>query len=205
MNLNEAVKVLNSFKKDSLKRVLKEIEVAKAKPSNHNFEMIHKAAQIIKKASAQVDEIVHASGILLAIKSWLNENEEIEYFSLGAANHKNKFDLETKIRIAEFKFGKWNDSSANGTRRRGYFSNYVSLLTSDDKRDKYFVMEDKIGFLKFIEKDAKWENVLSRNKTGYDKLSLFLNSEKQNNLKTVGEIFKKYKGKVQILGFDEIR
>jgi hypothetical protein len=205
MNLNEAVEILNSFKKDSLKEVLKEIEFAKVIPSNYDVEILFEATQLVKKASTQVDEMVHAAGMMLALKSWLNENEDIEYLSLGAANHKYRFDLETKTRIAEFKFGKWNNASANGSRRRGYFSNYVSLLTSPDTRDKFFIVEDKIGFLKFVEKDAKWENVLSRNKIGYEKLKTFLNSNRRNNLSTVGEIFINFKGKVQILGFDEIR
>lgn len=204
MNLNEAVKVLNSFKNESLKEVLKEIEDAKEVSNQHDFSKLLEAARKVKKASAQVDEIVHAAGIMLALKSWLKKNEKIEYLSLGAANHKNRFDLETDLRIAEFKFGTWNDSSANGSRRRGYMGNYVSLLTSTDKRKKYFVVEDLIGFKKFITKDSEWENVLSRNKTGYEKLSNFLNSNKQNHLKTVGEIFKKFEWKVQIISFDEI-
>jgi hypothetical protein len=204
MNLNEAVNILNSFKNQSLKDVLKGIEETKEVSNQHDFRKLFEAAQKVKKASAQVDEMVHSAGIMLVLQSWLKKNEVIEYLSLGAANHKNRFDLETNLRIAEFKFGIWNDSSANGSRRRGYFGNYVSLLTSTDKREKYFVVEDKKGFMKFIEKEAKWENVLSRNKTGYGKLSDFLNSKKQNDLKTVGEIFNKFDGEVRIISFDEI-
>ena len=126
-----ALNLINAFKKDNLKATLKDLENPDNSNSIHDFENVFSAAKTIKAASAQIDEIVHASGIMLAQSVWLQENEEVQYLSLGAGNHKGRFDLETTKRIAEFKYGSWNENSANDIRRRGYFSNYVSLLTAN--------------------------------------------------------------------------
>jgi hypothetical protein len=141
---------------------------------------------------------------MLAQSLWLCENETVEYLSLGAGNHKEKFDFETTARIAEFKFGKWNESSANGIRRRGYFSNYVSLLTTEDPRAKYFVVEDKKTFEKFLQATSQWKNVLSKNPTGYKKLETFLFDNQMHHLMKVGEIYNQFKEIVCILDFNEI-
>ena len=104
----------------------------------------------------------------------------------------------------EFKFGKWNESSANGIRRRGYFSNYVTLLTTEDIRTKYFVVEDKNAFEKFIKKKSQWKNVLSKNPTCYKNLEKFLVNNKMEYVTTVGEIYNHFQEVVTIVDFNEI-
>lgn len=204
MKLDDALKIIGLFKKEGLKNKLQDIEKLENTISITDFEKVFSAAKIIKEASAQIDEIVHASGIMLAQSIWLAENEIVKYLSLGAGNHKGKFDFETNLRIAEFKFGKWNGGNANGIRRRGYFSNYISLLTANDPRNKYFVVEDKIAFEHFLKGKALWKNVLSKNPTGYKKLETFLFDNQMHHLMKVGEIYNQFKEIVCILDFNEI-
>lgn len=204
MDLNEAINIVKSFKNESVKETLKDLERLEKTISFSNFESIFLAAKIIKDASSQIDEIVHASGIMIAKEVWLNEDEEVQYLSLGAGNHKERFDMETNLRIAEFKFGKWNDNSANGIRRRGYFSNYINLLTANDQRNKYFIVEDKKSFLKFVSGKATWRNVLSKNPSGFKKLEKFIIENKKEHLVTVGEIYREFEELVAIIDYNQI-
>lgn len=63
----------------------------------------------IKRLSAQIDVKLHALGILLCPLHILKEQpgEQMESFSLGAANPGRAFDLVTSHRVAEFKFIHW--------------------------------------------------------------------------------------------------
>lgn len=124
---------------------------------------IYEAAQIIKKASAQINEIVHAFGIINCLPFILRKDEIIESLSLGSGASGNGIDLVTDIRIAEFKFSEWQNDNSNGTRRRAVFSDYVSLLLKNDLRKKELYVFDADKIVSFLQsKEAKWENVLSR-------------------------------------------
>jgi hypothetical protein len=204
VNLKEALIAFNEFKGTSLQKTLKELETVDNDTSSNDFKAVYTAAGVIKKASAQVDEVVHASGIMLAKSVWLKKNERVTYLSLGAGNHPEKFDMVTNLRIAEFKFGKWNDSSANGQRRRSYFGNYINLLTAKNTRERYFVVEDKIAVEKFLKGKSLWRNVLRRNWSGIAKVEQFLQTNGLENLKTVGEIYRIKKPVVSIVSFNEI-
>jgi hypothetical protein len=48
--------------------------------------------------------VIHALGILLCLPHILRPGEVIDYVSLGAGNTGRAFDLETSLRVAEFKF-----------------------------------------------------------------------------------------------------
>lgn len=65
------------------------------------------AAILIKKNSSQINEILHAVGILLVLPTILREGEIVESLSLAAGNTGKGFDLETNQRIAEFTFIQW--------------------------------------------------------------------------------------------------
>jgi hypothetical protein len=204
MNLNEAINIVKIFKNENIRETLKDLQKLEKTISSANFQNVFSAAKIIKEASSQIDEIVHASGIMIAKEVWLHKDEEVQYLSLGAGNHKEHFDMETNLRIAEFKFGKWNENSANGIRRRGYFSNYISLLTANDHRSRYFVVENKKSFLKFMNGKAAWRNVLSKNPTGLKKMEKFIIENKKEHLVRVGEIYKEFEERVTILEYNQI-
>ena len=59
-------------------------------------------ALLIKKTSSQINEILHAIGILLSLPFLLEDGEIIESLSLAAGNTGKGCDLETDRRVAEF-------------------------------------------------------------------------------------------------------
>jgi hypothetical protein len=72
------------------------------------------AAITIKRPSKQIDVVVHAVGILTALRYILEPDEVIRSLSLGAGNTGRSHDLETDRQIAEFKFIDWQGGpSAN--------------------------------------------------------------------------------------------
>lgn len=204
MDLIEALNVIDRFKNLNIRETFKAVEKLDVLDMDYDFATIFSASKIIKETSAQIDEIVHASGIMTVQKKWLEGNKKLQYLPLGAGNHKARFELETNLSIAEFKFGRWNDKSANGLRRRCYFSNYISLLTAEDSQRKYFVMEDKENFLRFLNGAAKWRNVLSKNLTGLKKLENFLIENGNEDLISVGQIYRTFEHSVTIINYDKI-
>lgn len=124
---------------------------------------IYEAAQIIKNASAQIDEIVHAFGIINCLPSILQKDEIIESLSLGSGASGEGIDLTTNKRIAEFKFSEWKEGSANGTRKRAVFADYISLLLNNNFRKKELYVFDAERVTHYLQsKKAMWKNVLSK-------------------------------------------
>jgi len=64
-------------------------------------------ARLAKRVAAQVDVVLHATGILHALPHVLEAEEIVEYVSLGAGNTGRSHDLETDRQVAEFKFINW--------------------------------------------------------------------------------------------------
>lgn len=62
------------------------------------------AAATIKALAGQINVTIHALGILRCLPHILQPGEVVEYVSLGAGNTGRPFDLETNLRVAEFKF-----------------------------------------------------------------------------------------------------
>src|SRR5262245_38182669 len=65
------------------------------------------SARSIKKLAGQINVIIHAAGILCSLPAILKPGEIIESVSLGAGNTGRQFDLETNLRVAEYKFIDW--------------------------------------------------------------------------------------------------
>ena len=93
------------------------------------------AAMLIKKSSSQIDEIVHAIGILLALPSILREGERVESLSLAAGNTGKGFDLETDQRIAEFTFIQWQGGS-EVIRQNKILKDFYFLAEEDTSKEK---------------------------------------------------------------------
>src|SRR5260370_38525763 len=68
---------------------------------------LFESAFYIKRQFGQIDEVIHATGILLALPKILLPDEEICGLSLAACNTGHHFDLETTHRIAGFTFISW--------------------------------------------------------------------------------------------------
>ena len=79
-----------------------------------------RAAVVVKRAAAQIDEIVRTAGMLLCLPELLEDGEQIEGVSLAAGNTGKAFDLVTDRRIAEFTFIDWKGGSES-IRKQKFF------------------------------------------------------------------------------------
>jgi hypothetical protein len=107
LKTNKALDIVLEFKEQLSELKLNMIGKTKsditAKPE------LFDAALVVKKASAQINEVVHAVGIINSISEILDEGEIITNLSLAAGDEGDGFDLETTKRIAEFKFSRWQE------------------------------------------------------------------------------------------------
>ena len=69
-----------------------------------------------KRSAGQINVIVHAVGILVALPKILEPGELVQSLSLGAGNTGRAHDLETDRRIDEFRAGR--DGAALSQRAR---------------------------------------------------------------------------------------
>lgn len=98
------------------------------------------AALLIKKNASQIDEVVHTLGILLALPSILEGDEEVESLSLAAGNTGKGFDLETTRRIAEFTFIQWQ-GGPEVIRQNKVFKDFYFLAEAEtDKIRELYVV-----------------------------------------------------------------
>ena len=161
-----ALTVIEKFTNGDSKKALMELAnqyIGKRADEIVTNQSTYEAAIIIKKASAQINEIVHAFGIINCLPSILQEGEIVESLSLASAASGEGIDLVTNIRIAEFKFSEWQKSNANGTRKRAICADYVSLLLNDDPRKKELYVFDAERISLYLQsKKAEWKHVLSK-------------------------------------------
>jgi hypothetical protein len=96
-------------------------------------ETLLKGALTIKKLAAQVNVVIHAVGILVALPHILGRNERIESISLGAGNTGRDHDLVTDRQIAEFKFIEWR-GGPESIRQNVLFIDLFNLASAKTKR-----------------------------------------------------------------------
>lgn len=94
------------------------------------------AAAAVKRIAGQVNVAIHAIGILLCLPHILEPKEVVEYVSLGAGNTGKPFDLETSLRVAEFKFIHWK-GGAESIRQNGIFRDFFKLCEHQTTKEKY--------------------------------------------------------------------
>jgi hypothetical protein len=107
-----------------------------------NQELLQAAVRV-KRAAAQIDEVVHAVGMLLCLPELLEEGEVIEAVSLAAGNTGKSFDLVTDARIAEFTFIDWKGGSES-IRKQKLFKDFYILAEADTAKRRYlYFLGDK--------------------------------------------------------------
>jgi hypothetical protein len=94
------------------------------------------AAGLIKQLAGQINVVIHALGILLCLPHILRPGEIIDYVSLGAGNTGRAFDLETNLRVAEFKFIRWQ-GGPESIRQNSLFKEFYEMAEHNTPKEKY--------------------------------------------------------------------
>lgn len=120
------------------------------------------SAFVLKRATGQVNVLIHATGILLSLPYILEVEEVIESLSLGAGNTGKSFDLETNHRIAEFKFITWKGGSES-IRQNSLFKDFYLLAECDTLKKRCLYVIGAEHPLKFLKGKRALASVMSRN------------------------------------------
>lgn len=95
-----------------------------------------RGAVLVKRAASQIDNIVHAVGMLLCLPEILGEAEVIEEVSLAAGNTGKPFDLVTNRRVAEFTFIDWKGGSES-IRKQKLFKDFYQLAEAATTKERW--------------------------------------------------------------------
>ena len=122
------------------------------------------SALVLKQAAGQINVVVHSIGILVSLPCILKEGEIIESLSLGAGNTGRPFDLETNLRLAEFKFIQWKGGSES-IRQNSLFKDFYWLAeyNEDTTKDRYLYVVGLEHPKKFLTGGRALGSVMSRN------------------------------------------
>lgn len=122
------------------------------------------AAGLIKQLVGQINVVIHALGILVCLPHILRHGEVIDYFSLGAGNTGRAFDLETNLRIAEFKFIRWQ-GGPDSIRRNSLFKDFYEMAEYGTRKEKCLYVLGSVHVENFLNGRRAMSSVLSRNET----------------------------------------
>lgn len=170
MELTEAISKVKDFKGDWLGDRLATIErecagctittMAPLYPKYRIETTLLEAAIIVKDAARQIDEVIHATGILKFLPNILQADEIIESLSLGAGSTGKRFDLVTNLRIAEFTFTNWKGGSET-IRQNRLFQAFYNLAEYATQKKRYLYVLDSSIPLKFLDSGRSIESALS--------------------------------------------
>lgn len=133
-------------------------------------EELLKAALRLKLAAAQIHEVVHAVGILLALPHILEPDERVQYLSLAAGNTGRPFDLETNERIAEFKFIDWK-GGPESIRQNALFKDFYELAEYQTLKRRFLYVVGLEHPMKFFNGGRACASVMRRNKPLWERYS----------------------------------
>lgn len=151
------------------------------------------AAAEMKRLAGQINVTIHALGILLCLPHILEPDERVEYVSLGAGNTGRDFDLETNLRVAEFKFIHWR-GGPESIRQNSVFKDYLLLAEHPTPKRKYLYLLGIEHAVKFLRGRRSLSSVLSRN----DKLQKLFAERFADQFATVGDYYTAHADAVMI-------
>lgn len=157
------------------------------------------AAASVKRASAQIDVVIHVVGIIYSLPRILEVGEVVEAVSLGAGNSAGEFDLETSARVAEFKFISWQGGS-DAVRKKTLFEDFVKLAMYSGAKRRYIYLLDLKVATQFLQGNSSVTRVLDRNARLYRK---FLEAYGQE-YRTVGQLFRDFQGKIELVDLSQV-
>ena len=157
------------------------------------------AALLIKRHASQINEIVHAVGILLALPRILKRGEIVQGLSLAAGNTGKGFDLETTKRIAEFTFIQWHGGPESVRQNKIFKDFYFLAEAKTNKRRELYVVGTPHP-VKFFESGRLLTGILK----GNSKLGNAFITTHGDKLKTVRDYYRARKHLVEIRDLAEI-
>ncbi len=122
---------------------------------------VMEAALLVKAAGGQINVIVHTVGILVSLPHILTPGEAVEGLSLGAGNTGRAHDLETDLRVAEFKFIEWR-GGPESIRQNGLFIDLFNLASADTSKRRVLYIVGKEHPVRFLENRRALSSVLSK-------------------------------------------
>ncbi|MFC4983544.1 hypothetical protein [Streptomyces atroolivaceus] len=116
------------------------------------------SALTVRESLGRINDLIHASGILLALPHVLEEGERVSRRpSLGAGNDPGRpYDLETDRRVAEFKLARWR--GADAMRKRQVFKDLTMLAADRSGRaaDLFIIGPEPARFLRSSTSTSAW-------------------------------------------------
>jgi len=144
--VEDAIHLLQMFRGADLTRTIYQIEKSLKGASADSYASVLTtsgakaevlgAAGLIKQLTGQINVVIHALGILLCLPHILRPGEIIDYVSLGAGNTGRAFDLETNLRVAEFKFIHWQ-GGPESIRQNSLFKDFYEMAEHETRKEKY--------------------------------------------------------------------
>jgi hypothetical protein len=144
--IEDAIHLLQGFRGADLTRTIYQIEKSLKGASAESYAAVLTtsgakaevlgAAGLIKQLAGQINVVIHALGILLCLPHLLRPGEIIDYVSLGAGNTGRAFDLETNLRVAEFKFIRWQ-GGPESIRQNSLFKDFYEMAEQETPKEKY--------------------------------------------------------------------
>lgn len=207
--IEDALRRLQRFRGQSLAATIAQIE-ARIVGAKHrdiaalnadlqlNHSLVASAAQV-KRASAQIDVLIHAIGILHSLPYILEPNEILESTSLGAGNAGSDFDVVTNRRIAEFKFIYWQGGSES-IRKKTFFQDYFKLIREPTRRAKYFYLLNTQIPLRFLSGKSRALRILDRNRRLADEYERLYGQR----YPTVGEFYHAHQNRVKFVNLVDL-
>lgn len=207
--LEESLKLLGAFRGSSLGRTIAKLEndlyglrIAEANDliagAGVNRSLVE-SAFAVKAASAQIDNIVHAVGILYTLPILLEPDEVVLNLSLGAGNTGRQHDLETDRRVAEFAFSNWRGGS-EAIRQNKVFKDYFELLTAETAKRKVLYVVGAAVPLIFFHGGRALTSVLSKNVA----VAARFKAKYGDQYKTVGAFYRDHSTEVEIQDLCEL-
>lgn len=170
----DAIRLLQTFRGTDLTQTIYQIEKTVRGVSVDSYsavlatigaqEEVLGAAGLIKQLAGQINVVIHALGILLCLPHILRPGEIIDYVSLGAGNTGRAFDLETSLRIAEFKFIHWR-GGPESIRQNSLFKDFYEIAEHETHKEKCLYVLGTVHVEKFLNGRRAMSSVLSRNET----------------------------------------
>ena len=204
MTIDDSISVVSQFKSGSLAEKIAKIEatlhgksVAQIGITNDRYGVdahLIQSAAAVKRASAQIDVVMHAAGILFSLPRLLTPDEIVESLSLGAGNAGSDFDVVTNRRIAEFKFIHWQ-GGAESVRKKTLFQDYYRLARYETSKAKYIYLLNTEIPMRFLRGDSKITHILDRNKRLLEDFQTRYGTQYQ----TVGQFYRAHLRTIQLV------